>query len=345
MTSQQITVHPMTRALVPASIDLIIDQQARQHTLNSQLQPAHSRDQIEAALLQHWDQGENPLVALDEQGRVRGCVQPASWELPPGSALFAFLTARNGIARNMALPAPTDNAAPQVAAALFTALSNYWQAQHTTSDLIRWPTCDLWFASLLLEQGFLLDSICAFHPFQPLSPSHHTAALLSTRPAQPADEDILVEMLHEELFFHERYTPFVHARPEVLQAFRRRLAHCWSGANLCDGAPLIMVAERHQQIVGMAENSLLSIEPDDEPGFTRLGRYGCLDNVIIREQARGQGIGHLLVQSVFATFAASFQELDGYILWYNPDNPLASAFWSHLGFSPLWTTYQRLPSL
>ncbi len=106
------------------------------------------------------------------------------------------------------------------------------------------------------------------------------------------------------------------------------------------GAPLVLVAEQQGQVVGMAENTLLDVSADEEPGFTPPGRYACIDNVCVREQVRGQGIGRLLVQAVFEAFAPL--QLAGYVLWYNPGNPLAAFFWPHLGFVPLWTTYQRL---
>lgn len=60
----------------------------------------------------------------------------------------------------------------------------------------------------------------------------------------------------------------------------------------------------------------------------------------VAEGARGQGIGYALVQAAFAALVSLSP--DGYLLWYNPGNPLAEQFWPHLGFAPLWTTYQRL---
>ena len=104
----------------------------------------------------------------------------------------------------------------------------------------------------------------------------------------------------------------------------------------------MLVVEQGREIVAMAENTLLEVSRDDEPGFTPPGRYACIDNVSVREELRGQGIGHLLVQAIFAAFAVTSLSLDGYLLWYNPDNPQAGRFWPHLGFVPLWTTYQRL---
>jgi GNAT superfamily N-acetyltransferase len=286
---------------------------------------------------------EQPLVALDARGRVRGYARSSVWELAEASMLRAFLSARSGVARHLALPDPTDEDAHAVAATLFSALSDSWRAHATTGDLVRWPSADPWLEPRLVEQGFRLDSVCATRSLQPLPEVLHTPSpQLVIRPAQPADEEVLIVLFEEELRYHERYTPFVRSSPEVLAAFRRKLARLWAGASLSEGAPLILVVERAGEIVAMAENTLLVLGFDDEPGFTPPGRYGCIDNVSVREELRGQGIGRLLTQAIFDAFAATGLHLDGYILWYNPDNPQAGRFWPRMGFHPLWTTYQRL---
>jgi GNAT superfamily N-acetyltransferase len=126
-----------------------------------------------------------------------------------------------------------------------------------------------------------------------------------------------------------------------LQAFRSKLSHLWAGESLQAGAPHVLVVEHDQEIVAMAENTLLELGPDDEPGFTPAGHYWCIDNVSVHEGVQGRGIGRLLVQTIEDARLSLQLDLDGYILWYNPDNPKAAQFWSRLGFQPLWTTYQR----
>lgn len=118
-------------------------------------------------------------------------------------------------------------------------------------------------------------------------------------------------MLEEELRYHERYTPFVRSSSIVLEAFRRKLARLWAGGSLQEGAPLMLVVEQGGEIVAMAENTILDVSLDDEPGFTPPGRYGCIDNVCVREELRGQGIGRLLVQAIFDAFAATDLHLMG----------------------------------
>ena len=166
----------------------------------------------------------------------------------------------------------------------------------------------------------------------------------------------------------------------MTQAFRSRLARIWTGETFEEGAPLVVVVmsyrilcngikrkcvkaspalaprlfcnsalhkirygvvvvERGNEIVAMAESDLLILGPSEEPNFLPSGRYGHLNNVSVRNDMRGQGVGHTLVQAVFNFFETA--HLDGYLLWFNPDNPLARAFWSRLGFLPVWRTYQR----
>jgi GNAT superfamily N-acetyltransferase len=324
-------------------VALLLAQESRQRALDPRLGATRTPQQITAALAIQQSSGEQSLVALDANGRVCGYARPGVWELAETSILRAFLSAHNGVARLLALPDPVEEKAGASAMALLAALSNSWQGNGTTGDLIRWPSADLWLEPFLTEQGFLLDSVCATRSCQPLAETVHApSSQCTTRLAEPEDEEVLVELLEEELRYHERYTTFVRSSPAVLAAFRRKLARLWAGTSLQEGAPLLLVVERAGEIVAMAENTLLALGSEDEPGFTPAGRYGCIDNVSVREELRGQGIGRLLVQAIFDAFAASGLSLDGYVLWYNPDNPQAGRFWPRLGFQPLWTTYQRL---
>jgi GNAT superfamily N-acetyltransferase len=340
----QITIRPMRDEHLDALSGLLHAQKVRQYTLDPRLVEAGTQQQSLASLAHQPRGSEHALVALDAHGRVRGCAIPDIWELSESSILCAFLSARNGVARLLALPDPAEEEAAAVAMALLTALSEVWQRLGTTGEIVRWPSADsYWFEPILIAQGFQLDSICALRSLSPLAEATHISSPgLVTRHALPTDEEVLVALLEEELRYHERFTPFVCSSPAVLTSFRRKLAQLWSGASLEEGAPLILVVEQAGEVGAMAENTLLVLGPDDEPGFTPPGRYGCIDNVCVREERRGQGIGRLLVQAIFDAFAATELQIDRYILWYNPDNPQAGRFWPYMGFVPLWTTYQRL---
>jgi len=336
-----ITIVPFRENHAPAVLHLLQAQHQRQRRLDPRLAPCR-RVQMEATLVQAQAADTSALVALDATGQVCGYVQPGIWELAESSMLRAFLTARNGITHHLALSDPQEAEAHEVALRLLESASSWWQAHQTTGDLIRWPSADRWVQEVLSIQGFHLDSVCALRSLHPLLSGSPSAPGLSIRLARPADEEALVALFEEELRHHERVTPFVRRSPAVLTAFRRKLARRWAGQSVHAGAPLILVAEQQGVIVGMAENTLLEITPDDAPGYTPPGRYGCIDNVSVRADRRGQGIGRRLVQAVFEAFDALPLELKGYVLWYNPDNQEAARFWTRLGFVPLWTTYQRL---
>lgn len=341
--TNEFTVVPMSEEQIPAVVDLLLAQEVRRHDHDPRLRGAYSREQITARLSDQLARGEPVLVALDASGRVRGITSPGVWELAEASLLRAFLPERAGITRELTLSDPQEGDASRALGALLVALSAWWKERATTGDLIRWPAAEQWVVARLAKHGFLLDSVCAMRgPEQPIEPPRLSSALCTIRPARSSDEAALVNLFAEELLYHERCTPFVRCNSEVLEAFRRKLARLWAGAGLEAGAPLVLVAERAGEIVGMAETTLQDIGPDDEPRFTPPGRYGCIDNVSVSEPWRGQGIGKLLVQAVYDAFATLALHLDGWLLWYNPDNSLASRFWPRQGFVPLWLTYQRL---
>ena|GEM_PF-852854 len=344
MSQQTITIRSATEADIPAIVDLIVTQQMRQCSRDLHLPQGQTRVQRATALTERSQQ--DALVALNREGRVCSYAHPGVWDLKPDSLLRAFLTARNGIVSTLTFPDPAEEDAETVVRAMVSALDQYWQQAGTTGDLLRWPSIDGWLQAPLAEQGFQLDSICALRPRTPFFAQRPAPGPLQrVRMARPEDEEILVKLFEEELLFHERYTPFVRSSPGVLAAFRRKLKEMWEGDALDvleAGAPVVLVVEQEQTVVAMAENTLLSVTLGDAPGYTPAGCYWCLDNVSVREPFQGQGIGRLLVQAVEDVREELGLLLDGYILWYNPDNPRAARFWPRLGFHPLWTTFQRL---
>ncbi|GHO49200.1 hypothetical protein KSX_73630 [Ktedonospora formicarum] len=326
--------------MIPSIIDLWQRQEQRQRKIDPRLHPERSVIDLEDRVQHGLEDG---AVILGPSGRVRGYVHPGIWPLPETSLLHAFLTSRNGITQALVLPDPQDDDAHDVAEMSLLALATFWRVKQTTGELIRWPSHDRWLEPLLLLHGFALDSVCALRR-EPLLNELQSSSSFTVRYAHPEDEEALVALFEEELTFHERYTPFVRKSPIVLRAFRAKLARIWEEKSIVEGAPSVLVADAAGIVIGMAENTLVEIGNTDEPGFTPPGHYGCLDNVCVTSSSRGQGVGCRLVQASFEMWAEMRRllTLDGYLLWYNPDNPSATRFWSRCGFKPLWTTYQRL---
>jgi GNAT superfamily N-acetyltransferase len=317
---------------------LALAQEARQQAAAPGLLTTHTSVQIEARLRE----ATSLLVTKNATGYLRGAVAPAVWQVKRGSILRAFVAGCNGVTQQFILPDPQDGDMPDVLGALLDALTTFWQQQDTDADLLRWPSQETWLLPLVAGYGFQLDSICAVRNLDPFfATAPRVPEGLSFRLAKPSDAPALVRLFDAELLFHERSTPFVRSSPAVLQAFGRKLERLWRGETVEDGAPLIVVAEQDECLVAMAENTLVTIGEQDEPGFTPPGRYWCIDNVSVLEAFQRQGIGRVLVQTIEHMRLSLSLDVKGYLLWYNPDNTTAEQFWSRLGFTPLWTTYQR----
>ena len=335
-------IAPATSADIPEIIDLMMRQGRRLHLCDPRLYRRMYR-QSEVVVRQGIQSGEPSLVVRDRQGRVRGSATPALWELSKRSTLHAFLTPRNGIARHITLPDPQEEDASGVVETLLTALDAFWRKEETTGELVRWPSHESWLDPILCVRGFVLDSMCALRKAMEPPPYLRSGATsVCIRQACAEDEETLVDLFRDELRVHAACVPCARVSPAAIEGFRQRLRHLWKGVDLEGGVPLVLVAEQEQEVVAMAETSLLLVTPDDEPGWTPPGRYGCIENLCVRERMRGQGIGQHLVHAVYETFAGFPLDLEGWVLWYNPDNRQAAQFWSALGFVPLWTTYQRL---
>ncbi|GCF11540.1 GNAT family N-acetyltransferase [Dictyobacter arantiisoli] len=340
MGSEQIMVTAVRDEHGAAIADLIVAQERRWRTLDAYLPAARSVEQARAVITRHPERYDTSLVALNAQGKVRGYARLSLWELPPEDGLRAFFTARNGLVEELALPDPADVDALTVASSLLVALTRQWNKQQTLGNIFRWPCCDQWLDTLLQRNSYMLDSDFAYHSAQPLRPTTRPPSPhVSSRLARFADEPALVALFTEELLFHEPYTPFVRMSSNAEFAFRQRLANAWERKNLEAGGPVVVVVEYNGEVVAMSENELSIIEAKDDPALLPAGRYGYLNNVSVHQKQRGQGIGRALVQATFDVF--SLLMVDGFYLWFNPDNPLANSFWPHMEFHSLWRTYQQ----
>lgn len=310
-------------------------QDARLFALDPRNAPPRSREQLEEALTlelltEEVDRrlGCAAWVACIND-RPRGYVQADTWDIPDGSPARSFFTAHNGVARFLTLPPPNDPDATPVLTALLDTLDHQWDVMGTEAEILTWPSRDLWFGSILEARGFIPDTVFAFRPLGALAVSE-AAAPLVTRLARREDEDRLVSLYLEEIDYHVQRAPFPWRPADLAAEFRDKLARVWVGDSVEDHAPLIMVIERDGRVVGMAE---CYVEK------TPAGRYGYLNNVAVRADQRGQGVGRALVAASLTTLAAL--DVQGYSLYYMLANSIARQVWPRLGFEPLTTRYQR----
>jgi ribosomal protein S18 acetylase RimI-like enzyme len=340
--SRDIMLLPATQAHITAIVNLWKAQDLRHYALDPALHTPRLPEAMRAFVHNQIQSGEAAFVALDSEQYVRGYVAPARWDLSATSVLHAFLTPRNGITQAFILPDPREKDAEEVGRTLLNFLSMWWREQQTTGDLLRWPTSDSWLDPLLKAQGFLLDSHCAIRPMTPLEATSYHTPNVTIRLAVQDDEEQLMELFLAEMAIHAETVACSRISDVALKGFQSKLQQLWTRADQEEQLFILVAEQRDGEVVGMAENVLISVASDEAPGFTPPGSYGCLDNVSVKREFQGQGIGRLLVDTALSIFLQKYPGLNKAILWYNPDNPSASRFWPRLGFHDLWTTYQRL---
>ena len=147
---------------------------------------------------------------------------------------------------------------------------------------------------------------------------------LTIRTATLDDYPAVCQLLHELDDHHVRI------RPDVFQPFddptrlRERIARFVDE----DDAELF-VAEIHTDIVGLA-----TVEISDNPDapMFRPGQRACIDDLVIRRESRGQGIGKLLLARVTEwTRSRKLQCID--INVWN-ENKVGTSFFKTNGFEP-----------
>ena len=312
-------------------------QNTRQVGLDTKLR--HFRNKEVADCLEKMQSNQRDfLKVIDEDGAVCAGALPNVIEFPDDASILAIYPQRFGVVGMMSLPAPSAPHAAAIATTLVKTVASYWQSRGAMGGVFWWPTADSWIEPIFHQQDFLTYTAMAVRSGDDLpAHGHATPNSLTIRRAQPEDEEILLQLMVEEMVFHQDITPFARVVPGIEIDGRKRLSDAWSGKAPEAGASLFFVAEREGQIVGMMECSLSDLRNtwhNLTPEF-----YGDINAAIVAEAYRGQGIGHYLLD-------AALRELKGYgvrrfSLYYVQANPLSNRFWQSKGFRPVLSSYHK----
>jgi GNAT superfamily N-acetyltransferase len=339
-----LTIGPLADADLPRLAELTVVQETRWHAADARLAGPRDRREIASWLTAHRPELQNEVVVVrDAGGLARGYMQPTVFEVAADSDLLAYFTARNGTFSRLVLPAPGEVDAGPACAALLDALVSYGRRQQTMADVVAWPSADSWVVPLLAAAGFQAAHTLTHRSLEPQPGSARMAVPgLQARPARRSDEDALVDLHLANVAHDATYSPFIGVVPTLEPALRAKLGRLWAGGGVEDGVPLVLVVDQAGTLVGMAETYL-----EADPGYGVAGslppsRYAYLDQVYVRPEWRGKGVGRLLFEEVARAFVP--QAVAGYALYFSAYNPLASAFWPHLGFRPVLTIYMRQAS-
>ena len=199
--------------------------------------------------------------------------------------------------------------------------------------VVTWPSRDVEAAEPLLAHGFApLSTLAVRSDAGGPDPVDGLAVRLATL----RDLEVAVELELMEL----AYSALVGAA--VVRPDARRIKGDALARHLEQGDP-VWLAEREGVVVGLAHGRLVDAEPGSMTGTRlRAGRWGYVNSVSVRPEARGSGVGRRLM-------AVAHRELarlgaTGTFLYYNPPNPLASVFWPRQGYRPLWTIWEVRPA-
>jgi GNAT superfamily N-acetyltransferase len=203
--------------------------------------------------------------------------------------------------------------------------------------LLTWPSRDAVAARPLLAHGFAPLTSLAVRPVRAGTPVRRAPqAGVRVRLASDADLDVVLELELAELAYSALVGGAIE-RPDAGPVKRAALIR-----HLEQNDP-VWLAERDGVVVGLAHCRLMDVTARSLIA-TRLrpGRWGYVNCVSVREDARGSGVGSELM-------AVAHHELHrrgatGTFLYFNPPNPLASVFWARQGYRPLWTGWELRPA-
>ncbi|SFC36956.1 Protein N-acetyltransferase, RimJ/RimL family [Micromonospora sediminimaris] len=317
-------------------LDAIVEQHRRRSRLDERL-PSLDRAKVAALLASAATPTTSAVRAICDADGVIALAWPAVEHYDPDSDKLAYYERDTGTTFGLTI---RQTGGPCLAAlnALLTQIEQDWRAAGATGANLVWPCREMSIDQPLAAHGFAKDACIAVKPMaEPRPAATGRRRSLSARLAVPDDEPMLLRLQEAVLAAHIPDSPFARRVPAVRARFHDRLAEMWAGRTPADGAPLVVVAEDQGQIVGMSECfvrrhdiALDMLLPD--------GLYGYVNTFGVLPERRGGGAGRFLADAVER--ALSHFDVRGIYLYYSYYNTAAMAFWSKVGYSPLWRTYQ-----
>jgi GNAT superfamily N-acetyltransferase len=199
--------------------------------------------------------------------------------------------------------------------------------------LVTWPSRDAESVEPLLAHGLAPLTTLAVRraPAEDRVPDGVAVRLATMR-----DLDVALELELAEL----AYSALVGAA--VLRPDAREVKRAALSAHLAQGDQ-VWLAEQDGVPVGLAHCRVLDVHPGSATAI-RLppGRWGYVNCVSVRQEARGAGVGRRLMAVAHRELAQLGATCT--FLYFNPPNPLASVFWPRQGYRPLWTIWEVRPA-
>ncbi len=320
-------------------VRLLTDQAKRFHELDDRLAGPLLPEQYERSVGAR--QGQDlvaQLVTRDERGTVVGFGEPRVQALPEGHGWLGFAPRVGGVWNVLAVSAPGNSDRGGALVALVEAARELWKVEGLTGEYILWPSMDRELLPAMAELGLIASGHYA-HAFPDVSFPPGPGQRLC-RPARYEDYPTVWRLRSEQSDYELQHSRFrVQGNPpDVEPGFRRQFELALDGGSNKDTRPQISVMEWEGSVVGFVESEVQTMVPGN-PSHLPEGRYGYIDNACVISSSRGRGLGRDLLE--YARGRLAEQNLKGLVLWYFADNPLASHFWTRLGFRNLITRFER----
>ena len=146
------------------------------------------------------------------------------------------------------------------------------------------------------------------------------------REANESDVAGMIELWAEMMDFHRRLDSIFTVR----EGGEERFAEFVRG-NIASDDACVLVAEQDGSVAGYCQVKILEYPP-----FLEVERYGHIQNLVVRQEGRRQGIGAGLAEAVCEWL--SKKGIGRVELRHSTKNAQTKAFWKKIGFQPYLTT-------